>query len=152
LLQYDFEESLGYWLTLAHQAYMRLLNDQLSPHGITYRQAQVLGWLAFEGPLSQADLAARMLIEPPSLVGTLDRMEASELIERRSCPHDKRKNLIHPLAGAEAVWEKIVECGLRVREQAAMGMSPREIETLKRLLDKLRKNVSTLEPMEVNHE
>ena len=95
MLKYDFEESLGYWLTMTHHAYMRAFNEELAPQGITYRQAQVLAWLALEGPLAQSDLASRMLIEPPSLVGTLDRMEASGLLQRRPCPCDGRKKLVH---------------------------------------------------------
>jgi hypothetical protein len=57
VLQYDFEESIGYWLTMAHQAYHREFSARVAPHGITYRQAQVLGWLVVEGRLTQAELA-----------------------------------------------------------------------------------------------
>lgn len=148
MLSYDFHESLGYWLIMAQQAYTRAFTAQIAPHGITFRQAEVLGWLSLEGPLSQADLATRMFIEPPGLVGVLDRMEASGLIERRNDPNDRRKNLIHPLAAAEEVWEKLAQCGRYVREQARRGMTDEEVETLKRLLNRLRENVATLEPLE----
>jgi MarR family transcriptional regulator for hemolysin len=149
LLSYDFHESLGYWLLMAHHSYMRAFSDQIAPHGITYRQAQVLGWLSLDGPLSQAELAARMLIEPPSLVGVLDRMADGGLIERRSCPDDRRKNLIHPLPAAEEVWTKLAVCGRHIREQARQGMSDEEVDTLKRLLNQMRENVEALEPLEV---
>ena len=145
MLQYDFEESLGYWIALTHQAYMRAFNERLAPFGISYRQAQVLGWLAVEGPLSQAELAARMLIEPPSLVGVLNRMEEAKLIARRACPDDARKNLIHPLRAADRIWERIADCGRDVREQAISGLTPREVETLRKLLRKVLQNVSPVE-------
>jgi len=147
VLEYDFEESLGYWLIMAHQAYLRAFNEELAPQGITYRQAQVLAWIALEGPLAQADLASRMLIEPPSLVGTLDRMEESGLIERRACPEDGRKKLVHPLPAADELWEQIVASGRRIRAQASAGLSDRELATLKRLLGKVRANVSTQTPV-----
>lgn len=147
MLQYDFEESLGYWLTMTHHAYMRAFNEEIAPHGITFRQAQVLGWLALEGPMSQADLASRMLIEPPSLVGTLDRMEASGLLERRACPDDGRKKLVHPLPEADKLWSQMIASGRRIRRRASAGLSDRELATLKRLLNKVRKNVTT--PMQV---
>ncbi|TWU22586.1 MarR family winged helix-turn-helix transcriptional regulator [Bythopirellula polymerisocia] len=143
MLKYDFEESLGYWLTMTHHAYMRAFNEELAPEGITYRQAQVLAWLALEGPMPQADLASRMLIEPPSLVGTLDRMEASKLIKRCSCPSDGRKKLVQTLPEADALWEKIVVCGRRIRAVASAGLSDREIATLKKLLGKVQANVSS---------
>lgn len=141
--RYDFENSVGYWLTMTHQAYTRALNDELAPQGITYRQAQVLAWLALEGPLSQADLASRMLIEPPSLVGTLDRMEAGGLLERRPCPHDRRKKFVHRLPAADEIWDRMVDSARHVRELAVEGMSNEEVRTIKKLLEKVRNNIST---------
>lgn len=141
MLQYDFEESIGYWLTIATQAMHRALNDELAPHGITYRQTQVLAWLAVEGELTQSDLACRMLIEPPTLVGILDRMERDGWITRESSPTDRRKKLIRPNPAAEPVWEKIVSCAKRVRARATRGMTPDEVETALSLLRRIHENV-----------
>ena len=105
--------------------------------------------LRLDAALSQAELANRMLIEPPSLVGVLDRMAESGLVERRHCPEDRRKNLIHPLPAAEEIWSKLADCGRYVREQARQGMTNDEVETLKRLLNQLRENVASLEPLEI---
>jgi MarR family transcriptional regulator for hemolysin len=148
VLKFDFEESVGYWLASAQRSFMSALRDQLAPHGITHRQAEILGWLALEGPLSQADLANRMLIEPPSLVGTLDRMEASGLLVRKSCSEDRRKNLIHVLPPAEQMWKQILTCGRSVREQATAGLTEDEITTLKSLLRRVRNNFTAPEPVE----
>ncbi|TWT29404.1 HTH-type transcriptional repressor NicR [Posidoniimonas corsicana] len=142
MTNYDFEDSIGFWLAVTHQAYTRRLESTLAPHGITYRQAQVLGYLALEGPLFQADLAAKMLIEPPSLVGVIDRMEAAELIERQPCPDDRRKKMIHPLPGSNQVWKKVTRCAKNLRTEASEGLSDREQATLKRLLKKVRDNVA----------
>ena len=81
MLHHDFEESVGYWLITTAHGYQRALNERLAPEGITYRQCQVLGYLALEGPLPQSELAGRMQIEPPTLVGILDRMEREGWIE-----------------------------------------------------------------------
>jgi MarR family transcriptional regulator for hemolysin len=143
MLQYDFEESLGYWLTTSHHAYFDVFKEYLVPYGITYRQAQILGWLAVRGPLSQAELAGLMMIEPPSLVGTLDRMEALGLLERKSCPTDRRKNLVHALPAADGMWEQIASCGRTVRAQATHGLSEEEVATLRGLLDRVRTNLTT---------
>ena len=51
MLTYDFEESIGYWLILSSQAYRRVISEELAPHGITFRQAQVLGCLVHLGEL-----------------------------------------------------------------------------------------------------
>jgi MarR family transcriptional regulator for hemolysin len=144
-MNYDFEESVGFWLTLTTQAYHRAVSDLLAPHGITYRQSLVLGWLALEGELSQTDLAQRMMIEPPTLVGILDRMERDGWIARHDCPGDRRKNLIRASAAAEPIWEKIVDCATTIRHRATHGLSERQLATLKKLLDKVHQNLASAE-------
>jgi len=139
---YDFENSVGFWLAKAHHAYTHALQVALAPHGITFRQAQVIGWLAVEGPLSQRELADRMLIEPPNLVGVLDRMESAQLVERRVAATDARKKEVRLLPGAEAMWDRIVDCASAVREQAAAGLSPRDRERLKEMLALVRENLT----------
>jgi MarR family transcriptional regulator for hemolysin len=142
-LNYDFQQSIGYWLTMTTQAYHRAVSDELLPHGITYRQSMVLGWLALEGELSQTELANKMMVEPPTLVGILDRMERDGWISRNNCPSDRRKNLIRANPAAEPVWGKIVECAMRVRERATQGLSERQLATLKKLLRRVNQNLKT---------
>lgn len=143
MLVYDFEESVGYWLTLATQAFHRAVSDEVEPHGITYRQSLVLAWLALEGELSQAELASKMMVEPPTLVGILDRMERDGWITRNGCPSDRRKKLIRATSAAEPVWEKIAEGGRRVRALATEGLSEEELETLKLLLSRVNRNLES---------
>jgi len=140
-MQYDFEQSLGFWLTLTTQAYHRAVCDELAPHGITYRQTMVLGWLALEGELSQTALAHKMMIEPPTLVGILDRMERDGWITRHDCPTDRRKKIIRANPAAEPVWDKIVQCAARVRRRATDGLSERQLGTLRKLLGKVQSNL-----------
>ena len=134
MLTYDFEESIGYWLILSSQAYRRVISEELAPHGITFRQAQVLGWLVHLGELSQAELADRMEIEPPTLAGVIDRMERDQLISRRQCSKDRRKKLVRINSQAAPVWTKITAAGRRVRAHAATGLTSEEVSELKRLL------------------
>ncbi|MAT68030.1 MAG: MarR family transcriptional regulator [Planctomycetaceae bacterium] len=141
MLDYDFENSVGFWLVGAYQAYMRAFNERLAPQGITFRQAQVLAWLAQAGPLPQNELATRMLIEPASLVGVLDRMERDGWIERRPCPHDRRKKFVAPLPAATRVWRKVAEVGRQIRATATSGMTATEVETLRDLLARVQDNV-----------
>jgi MarR family transcriptional regulator for hemolysin len=140
-MNYDFEESIGFWLTLTTQAYHRAVCEELAPHGITYRQSMVLGWLALEGTLSQTELANRMMIEPPTLVGILDRMERDGWISRHDCPTDRRKKLIRANPAAEPVWDKIVSCAMEIRRRATDGLSDRQLATLKKLLRKVHRNL-----------
>lgn len=141
MLMYDFERSVGYWLTIASQSFHRALSEEVAPHGITHRQSVVLAWLVLEGELSQAELAGKMMVEPPTLVGILDRMERDGWITRNGCPNDRRKKIVRATPAAEPVWEKIAESARRVRARATAGLSEQELDTLKELLDRVNRNL-----------
>lgn len=143
MLQYDFEQSVGCWLTRASQAYERALNAELAPKGITFRQVQVLGWLALEGELSQTELAERVHVEPPTLVGILDRMERDGWISRQDCPTDRRKKLIRVEQQAEPVWAEIVSSARRVRARAVAGLELEQVQMLKELLNTVFHNLES---------
>jgi MarR family transcriptional regulator for hemolysin len=141
VLEYDFEASPGYWLTMTTQALHRALNNELAPTGITYRQSQVIGWLVLEGDQTLSDLATRMMIEPPTLVGILERMERNGWIARVGCEDDRRRKLIRLTPAAEPVWERIVDCIYRVRAVAFSGLEPEQVEQLKGLLRQIHENL-----------
>jgi MarR family transcriptional regulator for hemolysin len=139
---YDFEESVGYWMVLASQAFQNSLTEALAPHGITYRQCQVLGWLAVEGELSQVDLASRMMIEPATLVGVLDRMERDGLICRTSAATDRRRKMICASSEAQEVWAKVACCAREVRARAVEGLTASQVKVLIRTLRTVLGNLS----------
>jgi MarR family transcriptional regulator, transcriptional regulator for hemolysin len=141
ILAHDFENYVGYWICMASRAFERAMNEELAPSGITYRQCQVLAWLAIAGNLSQTDLADRLRIEPPTLVGILDRMEREGWVRRESDPHDRRRKLVVPTPKAVPVWSKIVACSDRVRARGNRGVSPAEQELLKNLLKRVIDNL-----------
>lgn len=140
-LDYDFEESLGYWLTLTTQALHRQVSQRLAPQGITFRQAQVIGWLVLEGKLSQAELVRRLMIEPPTLVRLLDRMEAAGWIRRTGDPHDRRRRIVRLTQQAVPIWEQIAVTLREVRHIAGRGLSAEEQTQLKYLLRRVLTNL-----------
>jgi MarR family transcriptional regulator for hemolysin len=143
MLRYDFENSVGYWVIQAAHAYQQAVNEELLPHGITWRQSQVLGFLSLHGPLSQADLAEYMRVEPPTLVGILDRMERDGWIRREADEHDRRRKVVHATEAAEPIWSKIAMCARRVRSQATHGLTADQLATLKQLLTTIQQNLSS---------
>ena len=143
MLQYDFDESMGYPVMMTSHAFGCALNEDLARHGITFRQWQVLAWLALETELSQSDLAERMRIEAPTLAGILDRMQRDGWIERQSCPTDRRKKIVRPTDRVEPVWSKMVACARRVRTRACQGIDPDDLEQLKQTLASIQENLQS---------
>jgi DNA-binding MarR family transcriptional regulator len=142
LLQYDFQESVGYWVfSVAHELSQRM-NTELAELGITFRQWEVLCWLSFFGELSQSQLAEGMLVEAPTLAGIIDRMERDGWIERIADPTDGRKKLIRPTDQVEPAWEQMVQRAHRVRDEATRGIPKEDLQVLKRTLDRIRRNLA----------
>jgi MarR family transcriptional regulator for hemolysin len=148
VLEYDFEQSVVYWACMTVRAFERTLNEELAPHGITHRQWQVLGWLALEGELSQVQLAERLQIEAPTLVGILDRMERDGWISRHPDPADRRKKLVRPTARVRPVWAKITAAARRVRARAAEGIAPDQLEAVRKALAVMQENLKAPQPVE----
>jgi len=143
---YDFENSIGYWLIITARSFERSLNDLLVPQGITFRQCQILGWLALSGDLTQADLAEKMGIEPPTMLALLDRMERDGWVQRLAHPEDRRKKIIRPTPRAEPIWAKITGAARSVRTRATAGMEPDDAEALIRLLQRILANLGETSP------
>lgn len=148
MLQYDFEQSVGYWVAVTAHAIRRALDTELARESITFRQWEVLAWISIAGDQSQAELADRLGIEAPTLAGILARMERDGWLERRACPMDRRKKRIRATSKAEAVWSRMVECCRRVRSRATEGLSDDDLRTLKRTCETIRENLGgTADPL-----
>jgi MarR family transcriptional regulator for hemolysin len=121
----------------------RAMDAELLREAITIRQWEVLAWTAVEQDLSQAQLAERMGIEAPTLVGIVSRMERDGWLERCACPADRRKKQLRPTPKAEAVWEQMLECCGRVRARATQGISEQELAFFKGICEKMCSNLGT---------
>jgi len=146
---YDFNASIGYWITITSHAYQQTIDAELRPYGITFRQFQVMGWLMYEGRLTQADLAKRMMIEPPTLAGILTRMESIGWIDRVACSTDRRRKYIEVGPDSQMVWEKVVACLHKVRDDATQGMTPEEVDQLVSLLSRVLENLGQSSDMDI---
>ena len=71
---------------------MERLDAELEVHGISLADYEILVHLAAEpaAELRMTELAARTLVSRSGLTRRLDRLVESGLVERRSCPTDRR--------------------------------------------------------------
>ena len=108
---------------------------------ITRRQAAVVIYVSRSEGVSQAEVAARLDIEPIALVRMLDRLCEEGLVERRAHPTDRRVRTLWLTAAARPVLERILEINLAIRSEAFVGLDAAQrdalIETLARIKDNL---------------
>jgi MarR family transcriptional regulator, transcriptional regulator for hemolysin len=148
----DYPKSVGHWVFTAAHAMGCAMNDELAAHGITFRQFEVLAWLSRERELSQSDLAERMRIEAPTLVGVLDRMERDGWIQRVPDENDRRKNLVRPTDRVMPVWTKMVACGDAVRARATRGLNDEQLSGLRDVLAAICENMGVVDQAAVTKE
>jgi MarR family transcriptional regulator for hemolysin len=84
------DEPLGRSLALAFKAVRELMDERMAEHGASLATWLVLHHAAEEPDLSQSQLASRLVIEAPTLVRHLDKLEADGLLERRRDERDRR--------------------------------------------------------------
>lgn len=141
MLEFDFEESVGYWICTTSHALRKALESKLLEVGITLRQWEVLACLACEEGLTQAEMADRLGIEPPTLAGVVGRMERDGWLERVACQEDRRKNRVYPTPQAENVWKQTTEICHGIRQQATAGLDASMLECLKVGCEQIRANL-----------
>lgn len=83
-------------LILAARRWSTFIDDAIKQKtGQPRARWQTLAALAFsEGPMPTIELAERMAVQWPSLIRTLDGLEAEGLVARRINPEDRRSRLV----------------------------------------------------------
>jgi MarR family transcriptional regulator for hemolysin len=142
MLQFDFENSIAYWIFATAHQLACTINEELAELGITHRQWEVLAWISFSGELSQTELAAKMGIEAPTLVGVLDRMERDGWIVRVPSETDRRKKMIRATERVEPVWAQMLARGAGIRARVTRGLSEEQLRSLRETLSLMRDNLS----------
>jgi MarR family transcriptional regulator for hemolysin len=100
--------------------------------------------LIASGPLSQAELVGRLFITRATGVRLVDRMERDGWVVRHRDESDERVKRVVPTHRAGEVWERISGAGRTVVDQAYRGIGPEEVETAKRIMEKVRGNLNSL--------
>jgi len=94
---------------------------------------------------SQIQLAKEIGIEQPSLVRTLDQLEAKGLISRHTCPNDRRAKRIRLTELAVPVINDMVEVIGSTRLEIQQGISENELEQFFNMVSRLEENIAYLQ-------
>ena len=121
------------------------LDERLRPLGLSQAKWLVLLHLSKEGDgIVQKELAARLGVEGPTLVGLLDRMAADEWIERRESASDRRCKTVHLTDKAQAVTQQIMTVAAQLRHELLADIPARDIETCVRMMRRIKETAEHL--------
>ena len=137
----DPYESLGFHCNITFKAFVAVLEDRLKGTRVSRAQFLALAHLTALGPLSQGELASLLSITPATTVRLVDRMARDGWVTRQPDPDDGRVNRVVLTDEALKVWEEVSQMARALLDQAYRGIHPAEIETVKRVLERVRRNL-----------
>jgi MarR family transcriptional regulator for hemolysin len=137
------EDPLGFVLVDVARLLRRRFEKALENAGLglTVAEARTLAFVSRHPGLRQSSLAEELSVEPMTLVGFLDRLEAAALVERIADPADRRAKLIRLTPNAASVVRRIRSIGKQVREEAERGIDPAVVDTMQVTLLRMQDNI-----------
>lgn len=128
------------------RAWRLKLDERLKPLGMSQARWRTLLHLSkADGAITQAELAARLGVEEPTLVNLLHRLEESDWVKRINAPHDRRCKVVRLQPRARRVIAKIDAAARKLRQELISGISPRELDTCIRVLAAVRTKAERIE-------
>ena len=131
------EDCIFYQLSKANQAGARFLSENLVPFGVTAVQGVVLNFLLDADQVTSRQLGQRSKLDSATLTGILDRLEATELVERRAHPVDRRAILVCLTKRGKKVAAHVHATILRANHELMAGFEAEEEKALRRMLQRL---------------
>jgi DNA-binding MarR family transcriptional regulator len=135
------EEALAYLISDTSRVIRRAFNERARAIGGTHAQWRVLSELRRHPGIKQAPLAELFDVEPITMSRMIDRLQESGFVERRADPQDRRAWLLYLTPQADPIIDLIMEAADDLHVAMLVDLSEGEIATLRRTLDKIRKNL-----------
>lgn len=109
---------------------------------ITIEQWSILYHLWKEDSLSQQELCNRTFRDKPSITRLIDNLEKQKLVKRTVSTEDKRINLISLSESAKELQQQTIDLANQTMDEALVGITKEEIETVKQVLQKVYDNLT----------
>lgn len=108
--------------------------------GMTSTQARLLLILSLSEGENQVFYSDRLEVEPISLTRLIDRMEESQLIERRRDPADRRAWRLYLTERSRLVIDQVKGSLAGLEDEMLAGFNPAQRENLAQMLEAIREN------------
>ncbi|HET7371248.1 MAG TPA: MarR family transcriptional regulator [Gammaproteobacteria bacterium] len=142
-------ERFGTMVGELSRMWRRTLNHRLKPLGLSQAQWMVILHLGrARGAMVQHELAERLNIEAPSLARLLDRMAASDWVERRESPTDRRCKMVHLTRKSRAAARKIDAAIREVRQELLADVTPDDLAHFERIFRLISSRAEALQTVQ----
>lgn len=137
----NWDQRLGFLMHDVSRLRRTVFDDFMKPLGVTRSQWWVLAHLSRHDGMIQSDLANVLELGKAALGGLLDRLEASELIQRRPDEVDRRAKRIYVSARGNQLITEMSFQGHKMSERMLRGLDRAARQTLVQLLLEVKHNL-----------
>ena len=138
----DTEQSFGYLLRDTSRRILRLTTGALEAHGVTLPQYFALRELWQRDGITQRELANAVGILEPTMVATIDALEAAGLVARSRSTEDRRKTHVMLTELGRALRADALGIAARVLDVALEGITDDEIVLVRSVLQRMKRNLA----------
>jgi DNA-binding MarR family transcriptional regulator len=134
----DYDDCILFLLAKAYQQVIASFKGRLKEYGLTPVQNLVLSALREEDGVSIGEIGRKLLLDPATLAGTLDRMSAAGWLDKIPDAQDGRVVRVWQTEKARQNSPELSREIREINEKALRGLSLEEKLLLKRLLRDLK--------------
>ena len=145
----DSTEIFGQLVHGTARAWRQELDARLKPMGLSQAKWRTLMHLSIaQEALTQAEIAARLGVEEPTVVTLLHRLEREAWITRTSSPHDRRCKMVLLGRRAQRVIAQINATAQKLRRELLAGIPESDLQKCMRVLARIRQRAEKGERLE----
>lgn len=136
--------TIGFLIKQINNVYEKDFNRMLKSIGITSSQCEVLDYLfhTSKEAVTQRDIERHLNLRNPTVTGLLKRLDEKGFILSVPSNTDRRCKNVFLTEKAYDIQRKMEASRKKSDRQLTMGMSKKEVQTLKKALEKVLYNIS----------
>ena len=136
------EDTAGSLIADVSRLMRRSFDERARTIGVTRQQWQMLSYLARNEGINQGGLAYLMEVEPITLCRMVDRLQDSDLVERRPDPADRRAWQLFLTERGRTRLADLKPLAEGLFDEAMSGIDGKEQEAMIAVLKSMRTNLS----------
>jgi len=135
----SIEENFSHALHNTARAWRLAIDRRLKHLGLSQASWMAIAFTAKEpGPLSQTQLAARVGVEDPTMVATVDRLVKAGYMQRTPSETDRRVKLLSLTPAGQEIYQKVWGQAQVVRAELLGDVDPAALQAATALLESIR--------------
>lgn len=147
--QNQSREQVGRLIGETHRLWRLRMNERLRPLGLSQARWTTLRALSRGGDaMPQMELAARVGVEPPTLVGILDGLVRSGFVQRRASSTDRRVKTVHLTAKAQRKLEQIEAVAHTLRMEVTQNIDAATLAAAVSALESIKNQLTGIAAQE----